>query len=65
MDAPTAPAAPTRRTYDCLQVRRDGGVLHVTLDRPEARNAMTIAMLRELRSVLAEAQAGGASALPV
>ena len=53
------PIAPTRRAYECLQVRRDGGVLHVTLDRPEARNAMTIGMLRELRSVLAEAQAGG------
>lgn len=45
--------------YETLQVRRDGGVLHVTLDRPEARNAMTMAMLRELRRVLDEAQACG------
>lgn len=47
----------TARAHGTLDVRRDGAVLHVTLDRPEARNAMTMAMLRELRAVLHDAQA--------
>jgi isohexenylglutaconyl-CoA hydratase len=46
-------------TTECIQVRRDGGVLHVTLDRPEARNAMTMGMVRELRTVLHDAQSAG------
>ena len=52
-------AVPAASRYETLQVRRDGGVLHVTLDRPESRNAMTMAMLRELRTVLNEAQGSG------
>jgi isohexenylglutaconyl-CoA hydratase len=44
--------------YETLDVRADGGVLHVTLNRPQARNAMTMAMVRELRTVLAEARQG-------
>jgi isohexenylglutaconyl-CoA hydratase len=35
---------------------REGGVLHVTLSRPDARNAMSLAMVRELRAVLAQAE---------
>jgi isohexenylglutaconyl-CoA hydratase len=45
--------------YDTLDVRADGGVLHVTLNRPQSRNAMTMAMVRELRTVLAEAKQAG------
>lgn len=45
--------------YDTLDVRADGGVLHVTLNRPHARNAMTMAMVRELRTVLADAKHAG------
>ncbi|NWG74668.1 MAG: enoyl-CoA hydratase/isomerase family protein [Rubrivivax sp.] len=45
--------------YETLDVRADGGVLHVTLNRPQARNAMTMAMVRELRTVLADAKAAG------
>ncbi len=45
--------------YETLDVRADGGVLHVTLNRPQARNAMTMAMVRELRTLLADAKAAG------
>jgi isohexenylglutaconyl-CoA hydratase len=34
-------------------------VLHLTLNRPEARNALSLAMVAELRAALAEAEAGG------
>jgi isohexenylglutaconyl-CoA hydratase len=49
----------TLHTHETIQVRWDAGVLHVTLNRPEARNAMTMAMVRELKSVLADAQTSG------
>lgn len=42
-----------------LLLRDDSAVLHVTLNRPEARNAMTIAMVGELRATLAAAETGG------
>jgi isohexenylglutaconyl-CoA hydratase len=45
--------------YDTIALRRDGGVLHVTLNRPELRNAMSLAMVGELREAL---QAGEADA---
>ncbi len=35
------------------------GVLNITLNRPEVRNAMSMVMVQELRQVLAEAQTGG------
>ncbi len=41
--------------FDTLLVQRAGGVVHVTLNRPQARNAMSLAMVRELREVLAGA----------
>jgi isohexenylglutaconyl-CoA hydratase len=44
-----------------LAVRHDGGVWQVTLNRPEARNAMSLAMVRELRLLLAEAEAHAGS----
>jgi isohexenylglutaconyl-CoA hydratase len=40
-----------------LAVSHHAGVWTVTLNRPEARNAMSLAMVRELRLVLAEAEA--------
>lgn len=47
---------------ETLLVERDGalgpGVWGVTLNRPEARNAMTLQMVQELRTVLAEAESG-------
>ena len=40
---------------DCetLLLNLEAGVLHITLDRPESRNAMSLAMVGELRAVLA------------
>ena len=48
------------QTMNTLAVTADGGVLHVTLNRPAARNAMSLQMVDELRAVLAQAEAGGA-----
>lgn len=42
-----------------LMVKREGPVLHVTLNRPALRNAMSLHMVAELRQVLADAEAGG------
>ncbi|HSM22165.1 MAG TPA: enoyl-CoA hydratase/isomerase family protein, partial [Rubrivivax sp.] len=42
-----------------LHLKRDGAVLHVTLNRPETRNAMSLAMVLELREALAAAEADG------
>ena len=45
--------------FKTLALRRDGhagGVLHITLNRPEVRNAMSLAMVRELRTVLGQAE---------
>jgi len=40
--------------------RHEGSVSHLTLHRPERRNAMSVAMLDELSEALDEAEAGGA-----
>ena len=48
-------------TPQTLLLKRDGAVLHVTLNRPETRNAMSLAMVLELREALAGAQADGAT----
>jgi isohexenylglutaconyl-CoA hydratase len=42
-----------------LAVRADGGVLHLTLNRPAVRNAMSLGMVDELADVLARAEAAG------
>jgi isohexenylglutaconyl-CoA hydratase len=39
--------------------RREGGVLHLTLNRPEVRNAMSPEMVTELRAALANARHAG------
>jgi isohexenylglutaconyl-CoA hydratase len=39
-----------------LLLNREAGVLHVTLNRPDSRNAMSLAMVGELRAVLAAVQ---------
>ena len=43
-----------------LALTSQGGVLHVALNRPAARNAMSLQMVDELRAVLADAESGGA-----
>jgi isohexenylglutaconyl-CoA hydratase len=40
-----------------LSVAQAAGVLHVTLNRPQARNAMSLQMVAELRQVLKDAEA--------
>ena len=42
-----------------LLQRRESGVLHLTLNRPEARNALSMAMVDALRAALSEAEAAG------
>jgi len=46
---------------ETLQVREAAGVWHVTLSRPESRNAMSLQMVRELRDVLRQAEAAPGS----
>lgn len=43
-------------TYETLAIKCTGAVLHVTLNRPESRNAMSLRMVAELRSVLLNAE---------
>jgi isohexenylglutaconyl-CoA hydratase len=45
--------------YQTLQVRIEGGVWHVTLNRPQVRNAMSLLMVRELRAALLQAERSG------
>jgi isohexenylglutaconyl-CoA hydratase len=42
-----------------VALRRDGPVLHLTLSRPELRNAMSLAMVRELTEALRAAEGDG------
>ena len=46
--------------WSTLAVRVEQGVLHATLDRPAARNAMSLRMVDELLDVLARAEADDA-----
>ena len=43
--------------FVAIAATRKGGVLHLTLNRPEARNAMSLQMVAELRQVLRDAEA--------
>ncbi len=49
--------AATLHVHD--DARYGAAVKHIVLNRPEARNAMSLAMVHELRQVLAQAEAGG------
>lgn len=44
---------------ETLATRLDGAVLHITLNRPESRNAMSLRMVQALQSVLQQAEQGG------
>jgi len=48
-------------TFQTLIAKHDGPVLHLTLNRPEVRNAMSLAMVLELRQALLNAEADGAT----
>jgi isohexenylglutaconyl-CoA hydratase len=52
-------------TTAMLLLRREGAVLHITLNRPELRNAMSLAMLRELQQTLAWADSTAAGDEPL
>lgn len=43
------------KSTDCISFSVDGGVARITLNRPEKRNALSAAMLRELHQALLEA----------
>jgi isohexenylglutaconyl-CoA hydratase len=43
--------------YQTLLARREAGVLYLTLNQPTSRNAMSLVMVRELSTALAEAEA--------
>ncbi|TWC39048.1 isohexenylglutaconyl-CoA hydratase [Pseudomonas sp. SJZ079] len=43
---------PSLPTCDTLLLKLETGVLHITLNRPDSRNAMSLAMVAELRAVL-------------
>ena len=44
--------------FKTLALRSEGPVLHVLLNRPAVRNAMSLAMVRELRAALGQAETG-------
>ena len=46
-------------TMPTLLSRREGGVLTLTLNRPEVRNAMSLALVLEMRQALAAAEGDG------
>lgn len=52
-------------TTSSLIARHDGPVLHLTLNRPEVRNAMSLAMVLELRQALAAAEQDGSTRVVV
>ena len=51
--------------FHTLACKREGPVLHITLNRPEVRNAMSLAMALELRQALAQAEADGSTRVVV
>lgn len=59
-DAGLPPAATHLAALETLRTKLTGAVLHITLNRPEVRNAMSLRMVTELRAVLADAECGGA-----
>ena len=52
-------------TYQTLISHHDGPVLHLTLNRPEVRNAMSLAMVLELRQALESAERDGSTRVVV
>ncbi len=50
-------------TFEDIRLEQIGPVLHVTLNRPALRNAMSLRMVGELRTALADAEAGGVRVL--
>ncbi|MFO1339189.1 MAG: enoyl-CoA hydratase-related protein [Burkholderiaceae bacterium] len=59
MTNPTEPAPPLLSRHEPAPGNASGRVLHLTLNRPEARNAMSLVMVDALLAALAEAEAAG------
>lgn len=59
-DAGVTPVPRHLDTFETLKVELAGAVLHITLNRPDVRNAMSMQMVTELRAVLTQAETGGA-----
>ena len=51
--------------FETLLAHHDGGVLHLTLNRPAVRNAMSMTMVLELRQALAAAERDGGTRVVV
>ena len=59
---PNTAVAPEEQAQEAIKfiaiaVHKAGAVLHITLNRPDARNAMSLQMVSELRQALAHAEA--------
>jgi len=51
--------------FETIRTQSTGAVLHITLQRPEVRNAMSLTMVRELRQALEGAQRSVGTAQPI
>ncbi|MFN0182340.1 MAG: crotonase/enoyl-CoA hydratase family protein [Aquabacterium sp.] len=58
MSEPFAPASGLLATLDLLQVSSDGTVVHVRLNRPAKRNALSDPLIRQLHTVFVNLPAG-------
>jgi isohexenylglutaconyl-CoA hydratase len=56
MTDPIPNASEPMAVCETLATRREGAVLHVSLNRPESRNAMSLRMVQELQTVLEQAE---------
>ena len=52
-------------SFKTITAHAENGVLHLTLNRPEVRNAMSMAMVLELRQALAAAESDGTTRIVV
>jgi enoyl-CoA hydratase/carnithine racemase len=52
-------------SYENIRLERDGAIARLTLNRPDARNAMSTEMGREVRAAVEEINASGASRVVV
>lgn len=51
--------------WECFDVKREGGIAHVILNRPAAMNAMNLAFWRELPQVVRQLEAEGGTRVAV
>jgi isohexenylglutaconyl-CoA hydratase len=58
-------STPDTASFTQVLIRRDGPVLHVVLNRPEQRNAMSLTLVRELQAALRTAESDGTTRVVV